>query len=120
VFKHGDLVEATISFAVIPTKNKTAKMHILLRALVLIDHTERDVSQFRHKSESSAWALIVNQAAAILKMRQQYKGMEVGIATTGKATLKQRMAYYHEDGMEVESTHREMQRLRLDNGLYTD
>ena len=37
-------MEATVSFAVIPTKNKGTKMHILLRALVLLDQTERNVS----------------------------------------------------------------------------
>jgi hypothetical protein len=50
VFKQGDIVEATVSFAVMLTKNKTAKMHVLLRALVLMDHTERDVSKSIRKS----------------------------------------------------------------------
>jgi hypothetical protein len=43
-FKIGDIVEATVSFAAMQTKSKKAKMHVLLRALVLIDHSERDVS----------------------------------------------------------------------------
>ena len=54
VFKLGDIVEATVSFSVMSTKNKTAKLHILLRGLVLLDHTERDVGGQFGRLEKSA------------------------------------------------------------------
>ena len=41
--KIGDIVEATIALAAIPTKSKTVKLQVLLRTLVLFDQTERDV-----------------------------------------------------------------------------
>jgi hypothetical protein len=53
-------------------------------------------------------------------MRQTYKGAEVRIASNGKSTLKQKTTYYREDGMDVENTHRELQRLRLDNIMHAE
>ncbi|KAJ2934234.1 hypothetical protein H1R20_g2868, partial [Candolleomyces eurysporus] len=99
VFKHGDLVEATVSFAVMHTKHKTAKMHVLLRALVLLDHTERD-------------------AAAILRMRQRYQSIDFGVVPSIRPTLKRKPKYYDLD-TDAEETSRSMNRMRID-GPETD
>ncbi|KAJ2924233.1 hypothetical protein H1R20_g12863, partial [Candolleomyces eurysporus] len=97
VFKHGDIVEATISFVAIPTKNNAAKMHVLLRALVLLDQTERNT-------------------AAILRMRQRYKTIDFGSApsSTVQPVLKRKVAYYNND-TDTEETSRRLTKMRVDS-----
>ncbi|TFK20321.1 hypothetical protein FA15DRAFT_659177 [Coprinopsis marcescibilis] len=60
-FKIGDVVEAVIAIGCAAVQNKTLKMLVTLRALTLIDHTERD-------------------RAAILCMRQRYTGSKASAA----------------------------------------
>ncbi|RXW19797.1 hypothetical protein EST38_g6060 [Candolleomyces aberdarensis] len=96
-FKYGDIVEATISFAAIPTKNNAAKMHVLLRALVLLDQTERNT-------------------AAILRMRQRYKTINFGtvLRSVAQPVLKRKVAYYNEE-TDTEDTNRRLSRMRVDS-----
>ncbi|KAJ2924574.1 hypothetical protein H1R20_g12525, partial [Candolleomyces eurysporus] len=97
-FRIGDIVEATVSFAAMPTRNGSAKLHVLLRALVLLDHSERD-------------------KAAILRMRQRYymasKATGTG-ATDAPPPLKRRSTYYIRDEDETDSTERKFQRMSVD------
>ncbi|KAJ2924206.1 hypothetical protein H1R20_g12887, partial [Candolleomyces eurysporus] len=96
-FKHGDIVEATVAFAVIPMKNNRAKMHVLLRALALLDQTERNT-------------------AAILRMRQRYRMIDFGTAVKGKAqpVLKRKAVYYDTDA-DTEDANQRLSRMRVDS-----
>jgi hypothetical protein len=94
------------------TKNKSAKMHILLRALVLIDHTERDVSQttIGVQQIDDSWD---NQAATLLKMRQKYN-FDFVTGPKVQPALKRKNCYYNKDFEEEEAT-RSMHRMRIDS-----
>ncbi|KAJ2934233.1 hypothetical protein H1R20_g2861, partial [Candolleomyces eurysporus] len=98
VFKHGDIVEATVSFAAIPTKNNSAKMHIQLRALLLLDQTERN-------------------AAAILRMRRRYQTIDFGatLQQQGQPVLKRRIMYYETGDTDTEEAGRRFNRMRVDS-----
>ncbi|RXW16172.1 hypothetical protein EST38_g9676 [Candolleomyces aberdarensis] len=88
-FKVGDIVEAVLTFVCYPTQKGTAKMAIGIKALAMLDHTNRD-------------------KAAILRMREKHKAQTMGIAS---ATLKRKSAYGNED---TEDATARLSRMRID------
>ncbi|KAJ2915584.1 hypothetical protein MD484_g4827, partial [Candolleomyces efflorescens] len=98
IFKSGDIVEAVVAFAIIPTKKNTAKLHLLLRGLVLLDQTERN-------------------SAAIMRMRNRYRAINIGQSVcqpVGQPSLKRKLMFYDTDP-ETEETGRQFTRMRVDS-----
>ncbi|KAJ2916176.1 hypothetical protein MD484_g4251, partial [Candolleomyces efflorescens] len=89
-FKIGDIVEAVIAFVCYPTAKGPIKMTLALRALTMLDHSERD-------------------EAAILRMRSKHKSL---VAAGAYTTLKRKSAYAVEDS---EEANMRMARMRIED-----
>ena len=106
-FKIGDIVEAVVAFVCYPTQKGPIKMTMALRALSLLDHTERDVSILVLHADGRE--LTHQQEAAILRMRSKQKATS-GMGTL--STLKRKSAYGHED---TDDTGMRFSRMRIDD-----
>ncbi|KAG2002997.1 hypothetical protein CC2G_003632 [Coprinopsis cinerea AmutBmut pab1-1] len=87
VFKVGDIVEATVVFACIPTKDKRFKLTFLLKALMQINTEERN-------------------AAAVLRMRSRYPNFV-------RTAIPKRKPTYADDE-EIQETQDRFCRMRID------
>ncbi|EAU86577.2 hypothetical protein CC1G_07773 [Coprinopsis cinerea okayama7 len=96
VFKDGDIVEATIAFVGIPTKNRTVKFLVTLKAIVLLDQKERD-------------------RAAILRMRSKYNQFGGEPGSTAQTIMKRKIFYDSVNDDYSGETERQLSKMRIDS-----
>ncbi|PPQ84069.1 hypothetical protein CVT24_002427 [Panaeolus cyanescens] len=62
IFNEGDLVEVQVSFAMLPLKDKKAKLSLILRSISMLDNKfrqEATVRRFQQKKKITAGSAIV-------------------------------------------------------------